>query len=221
MKAEKRAHIRVLIADDHPIVRHGLRQAIDAGDGLAVVYEAGDGRTALARLEEGAADVAVLDIDMPAMDGLALARAVRDLELPIAIVFLTIHREEDLFHEALDVGAKGYVLKDCATTDIVAAIKAVAAGQHYTSPAMTTYLVGRHVRAAALRQQKPTLEALTPTERRVLHMIADYKTSKEIADELCISYRTVETHRSNICTKLEIHGSNALMKFALTHKTEI
>jgi DNA-binding NarL/FixJ family response regulator len=194
---------------------------IEAHPGLTVVAEAADGRAALERLRELRPDVAVLDIDMPEMNGFAVARAARDEGIPAAVIFLTIHREGDLFEEALDVGALGYVLKDSATTDIVAGISAAAAGQHYTSPAMTSYLVGRNRRAAALRRQKPTLNDLTPAERRVLQLIAVYKTSKEIADELGISYRTVETHRTNICTKLELHGSHALMKFALAHRTEL
>jgi DNA-binding NarL/FixJ family response regulator len=103
----------------------------------------------------------------------------------------------------------------------VAAIRAVARGEHYTSPALTSSLVNRRQRAADLRQQKPTLNDLTSAERRILQLIADYKTSREIADELCISYRTVETHRTNICQKLDLHGSHALMKFALAHKAEL
>ena len=213
--------IRVLIADDHPIVRQGLRQVIEADPQLKVVAEAGDGQTALERIQTLQPEIAVLDIDMPEMDGFAIARALREQELNTAVIFLTIHREEDFFNEALDVGAKGYVLKDSATTDIVAAIRAVARGEHYTSPALTSSLVNRRQRAADLRQQKPTLNDLTSAERRILQLIADYKTSREIADELCISYRTVETHRTNICQKLDLHGSHTLMKFALAHKAEL
>jgi DNA-binding NarL/FixJ family response regulator len=216
-----RREIRIVIADDHPVVRQGLRQALEARAGLRVVAEASDGRTALARLQADPPDVAVLDIDMPEMDGLAVARGVRELGLAVAIVFLTVHREEDLFQEALDVGAKGYVLKDSAMSDLVTAVEAVARGEHYTSPAMTSYLVGFRSRAEALRREKPKLDTLTTSERLVLRLVADYKTSKEIADELCVSYRTVETHRNNICTKLDLRGSHALMKFALSHRAEL
>lgn len=216
-----KTEIRVLIADDHPLVRDGLRRAIEAHSNLTVVAEAGDGRTALERIQSLNPDVAVLDIDMPGMDGFAVARALREQGLAIAVIFLTIHREEDFFNEALDLGAQGYVLKDSAASDIVTGIKAVAAGEHFTSPAMTTYLVKRTRRASEFRRSKPTLNDLTPTERRVLQLIADYKTSKEIADELGVSHRTIETHRANISTKLEIHGSHSLMKFALSHKSEL
>jgi len=115
-----KSEIRIVIADDHPIVRQGLRQAIEADPQLKVVAEAGDGRTALDRTQELTPEVAVLDIDMPLMDGFAVAREVRDQKLSAAVIFLTIHREEDLFNEAMDVGAQGYVLKDSTTTDIVA-----------------------------------------------------------------------------------------------------
>jgi DNA-binding NarL/FixJ family response regulator len=218
---DTKGEINIVIADDHPIVRQGLRQVIEAARGLRVVAEAEDGQAALAWIQVHKPDIAVLDIDMPKMDGFAVARAIRDQQLGAAVIFLTIHREEDFFNEALDIGAQGYVLKDSAIVDIVTSIRAVASGHHYTSPAMTSSLISRRQRAATFRRQKPTLDDLTPTERRILHLIADYKTSKEIADELSISYRTVETHRTNICSKLEIHGSHGLMKFALTHKSEL
>jgi DNA-binding NarL/FixJ family response regulator len=165
--------------------------------------------------------VAVLDIDMPEQDGFSVARAVRQHGLGVEIVFLTIHREEELFQAALDLGAKGYVLKDSAVTDIVAAIKAVAAGQPYISPQLSAYLIKRRQGAAALNASKPGLEDLTPTERRILKLIAEDKTSKEIAEELFISHRTVDTHRTNISRKLELHGHLALVKFALEHKAQL
>jgi DNA-binding NarL/FixJ family response regulator len=216
-----KTEIKIVLADDHPLVRDGLRRAIESTANLKVVAEAGDGQTALERILSLNPNVAVLDIDMPVMDGFEVARALRAQEHSTAIIFLTIHREEDFFNEALDIGARGYVLKDSAATDIVTGIKAVATGEHFTSPAMTTYLVNRTRRASQLRQSKPTLNDLTPTERRVLQLIADYKTSKEIAETLGVSPRTVETHRANICAKLEIRGSHSLMKFALSHKSEL
>ena len=216
-----KTEIRIVIADDHPLVRDGLRRAIEAHANFTVVAEAGDGSTALDRIQSLNPDVAVLDVDMPVMSGFDVARALREKGLANAVIFLTIHREEDFFNEALDLGAKGYVLKDSAVSDIVTGIKAVAAGEHFTSPAMTTYPVKRTRRASEFRRSKPTINDLTPTERRVLQLIADYKTSKEIADELGVSHRTIETHRANISTKLEIRGSHSLMKFALSHKSEL
>ena len=213
--------VEILIADDHPIVRQGLRQTVESGGGLRVVAEAGDGQEALAKIKELRPHVAVLDIQMPVLDGFGVARAVRGEGLPVELVFLTVYRDEDIFNAALDLGVRGYVLKDSAVSDIVACVRAVAAGQHYASPALTSHLVNRSRRAAALVGERPGLAALTPTERQVLRLIADYKTSKEIASELFVSPRTVETHRNNICQKLDLHGSHALMKFALAHKSEL
>jgi DNA-binding NarL/FixJ family response regulator len=214
--------IRILIADDHPIVRQGLRQALEADPRFAIEAEASDGHTALEQMERLRPDIAVLDIDMPGLDGFALARAVRDRQLPIAIIFLTVHRDERFFAEALRLGTKGYVLKDSAVTDILSSVRAVAAGEHFTSPALTSYLVKqRQASTAPRRAHAPGLDDLTATERRILALIADYKTSREIGEALHISYRTVQTHRTNICTKLELRGSHALMKFALDHKPEL
>ena len=213
--------IRVVIADDHPIVRQGLREMIEADPRMKVVAEAGDGVAALAQIERLRPDVAVLDIDMPEQDGFSVATAIKDRKLPVAVIFLTIHREEELFQAALDIGVKGYVLKDSAVTDILAGIKAVAAGQPYISPSLSAYLLNRSGRAAALAREKPGLETLTPTERRILKLIADDKTSKEIGEELFISHRTVETHRTNISRKLDLHGSLALIKFAIAHRSQL
>jgi DNA-binding NarL/FixJ family response regulator len=213
--------VEIIIADDHPVVRQGLRQTIESGAGLRVVAEAGDGQEALLKINELKPHVAVLDIQMPLLDGFGVARAVRKEGLPVELVFLTFQRDEDVFNAALDLGVRGYVLKDSAVPDIVACVRAVAAGQHYASPALTSHLVNRGRRAAALVEERPGLASLTPTERHVLKLIADYRTSKEIAAALFVSPRTVETHRNNICQKLDLHGSHALMKFALAHKSEL
>ncbi len=211
--------VRIVIADDHPVFRQGLRQIIESEPDLQVVGEAGDGNSALERIQSLGPGIAILDIDMPQLDGMAVTRRLREEQLPVEIIFLTIYREERLLNRALDLDVKGYVLKDSAVTDIVSSIKAVANGEHYTSPALTSYLVRRRRGAAPAKEPQLGLQDLTPTERRILALIADYKTSKEIAEELGISRRTVETHRTNICQKLEIHGSHALMKFALEHKS--
>jgi DNA-binding NarL/FixJ family response regulator len=213
--------ISVVIADDHPIFRDGLRRAVESEPGLRVSAEAADGAEALALIRAHSPRVAVLDIEMPRLDGFGVARAARAEGLATGIIFLTVYRDEELFNAALDLGARGYVLKDSAVSDIVGCIRAVAAGQYYASPSLTSHLVNRGRRAAALADERPGLQGLTPTERRVLRLIADYKTSREIAEELFVSPRTVETHRSNICRKLDIRGSHALMKFALAHRSEL
>lgn len=212
--------IRLLIADDHPLLRAGLRQVIETDPRLHVVAEAADGATALQLLTTHLPDVAVLDIEMPQLTGFELLRAMRAQGLTTAVVFLTMYRDEEMFNEALDLGARGYVLKDSATTDIVGAIHAAAKGQPYISPAISAFLLNRATRVATFAKQNPSLSDLTPTERRVLKLIADNKTSREIAEELGSSYRTVENHRANICQKLNLKGSHSLLKFAYEHKAK-
>jgi DNA-binding NarL/FixJ family response regulator len=213
--------LQILIADDHPIFRKGLRQVIEADPRLKVVAEADDGLTALEQIRQLRPDIAVLDIHMPNMSGFELAQVVHEQGIEVAVIFLTMHKAEDLFNAAMDMGVKGYVLKDSAVTDIVGSIQAVAKGLPYISPQLSSFLLNRSARATALRQNQPNLDDLTPTERRVLRMLAEYKTSKQIADELFIHSRTVDNHRANICAKLGLRGSHALMKFAIEHKSEI
>jgi DNA-binding NarL/FixJ family response regulator len=214
------AKIQILIADDHPIFRKGLRQSLEESDGLNVVGEAGDGKSALDLIRKLNPDVAILDISMPVLDGFAVAREISKANIRVSLIFLTGHQDESLFDEAMELGVLGYVLKESSMAEIAACVQAVSGGKNYTSPALTSYLVSRRRRSPA-PQDKPGIKDLTPTERRILKLIADYKTSREIAEELFISYHTVETHRRNICEKLELHGSHALMKFALAHVTEL
>jgi DNA-binding NarL/FixJ family response regulator len=215
------AKTSILIADDHPIVRQGLRLTIERESDLKVVAEASDGLDALERIQSLAPKIAILDLEMPNLDGIGVMREISRRHLPVKTIFLTIYRDEGAFNQALELGANGYVLKDSAVTDIIGAIRGVAAGHNYLSPAMTTYLISRRNRAAALARHIPNLSALTTAERHILVLISEYKTSTAIAAELHISPRTVESHRSNICNKLDIHGRHALMKFALTHRSEL
>ncbi|MGH9841531.1 MAG: response regulator [Blastocatellia bacterium] len=213
--------IRIVIADDHPIYREGLRRVIERDAALRVLAEAGDGEEALAQIETCRPDVAVLDLDMPKLDGFGVVRALGEKRLDVAAIFLTMHKDEDAFNEAMNLGVKGYVIKDSAVTDIVQAIRAVAAGQDFISPQLSGFLLRRARRNADLVERKPSLNDLTPAERRVLHLIAEGKVNKEIAEALFVSVRTVEHHRSNICAKLGLNGKHALLTFALTHKSEL
>jgi DNA-binding NarL/FixJ family response regulator len=213
--------IRIVLADDHPVVRHGLRQIIEADASLQVVAEAGDGKTALSSIEQHNPSVAVLDIDMPEGNGFAVVRAMQQKKLGAEVVFLTMHKEEGIFQEAMDLGVKGYVLKDSAMTDIVTSIKSVAAGQPYLSPSLSAHLLGRRRAVEKLETETPGLAALSRMERLVLKMIAADLSSKEIGAQLYISPRTVETHRTNICAKLNLHGTLALVRFALKHKAQL
>jgi DNA-binding NarL/FixJ family response regulator len=213
--------IRVLIADDHPIFRRGLRALIEADPLLKVVAEAEDGESALARIRELQPDVAVLDINMPAPDGFAIAREIRQARLPVEAIFLTMHKDEALLNAALDVGVKGFIVKDGAANEIVGCIKAVAAGQSFFSPALSGHLLTRRNRGEAPGAQSSSIKDLTASERRVLLLVAEAKSNKEIAEKMFISVRTVEHHRSNICAKLGLSGKNALLTFALTHKSDL
>ncbi|HTK26356.1 MAG TPA: response regulator transcription factor [Pyrinomonadaceae bacterium] len=214
-------HIEIVIADDHPIVRQGLRQMIEADQYLTIVGEAGDGETALQLIELHRPHVVVLDIDMPRVGGFDVVRELRRRKANVKIIFLTMHSEEEIFQTAIDLGVSGYVLKDSVTTDIVAGIRSIASGKSFISPALSQLLLNRRRRAEKLRSDKPGLDSLTPTERRILKLIADDKTSKEIGTELFISHRTVHAHRANISSKLNLSGNLALVKFAITHKSEL
>ena len=213
--------VTVLLADDHPIVRRGLRDALAKEPNLVVVGEAKDGSSALELVRTLKADVVVADISMPGMDGMELAKQIRDKGLATQIIFLTIHRDREFVDEALRTGARGYVLKDSATEEIVAAIREVAKGGYYASPGVTAHLIERHRRADRLSEIAPGVSELTATERRILALIAECKTSSEIGELLHISPRTVDTHRTNISNKLELRGKHALMKFAVGHRSEL
>ncbi len=209
------------MADDHPIVRQGLRRMIETDSLLNIVAEADDGDEALKLIAEHQPDVAVLDIDMPKKDGFAVVRELQKIKSRVETIFLTMHSEEELFQAAMDLGVKGYILKDGAVSDIILAIKTVADGRPFISPALSALLLQRRRRMEELEREQPGLHLLTPTEKRILKLIAEDKSSKEIGEELFISYRTVETHRANICRKLNLQGSLSLLKFAIAHKSEL
>ena len=213
--------IKIVLADDHPIVRQGLKQMIETDPNLLIVAEAGDGETALALIEKHQPDVAVLDVDMPKMGGFAVVRELRDRKINVKIVFLTMHGEKEVFQAALDLNVQGYVLKDSAVTDIVASIKSVAENRPFFSSSLSALLLNRRRNFEEFENENHGLNQLTPTERCILKLIADEKTSKEIGEQLYISHRTVEKHRANISRKLDLQGSLALVKFAVAHKSEL
>jgi DNA-binding NarL/FixJ family response regulator len=210
----------MLVADDHPLFRKGLRQAIEL-QMECQIHEAADGEAALKQVREFEFEICILDINMPLIDGLGVARAMRQQNLPGEIIFLTMHKEEELLDAAVDLGIKGYVLKDGAVTEIIECIQKVADGHRYVSPSLTDYLFKRRSEAHYLASTKPGLSQLTPAERRILKLIAEDFTSKQIADELGISPRTVENHRANICAKLDIHGIHSLVKFAFNNRASL
>jgi DNA-binding NarL/FixJ family response regulator len=212
------AEISLVVADDHPLMRRGIRQAVEAAREFHILAEAGDGKAAFDLVLRLRPRMAVLDICMPLLDGFGVVREVRRRALPVEVVFLTAQSDESLFDEAVALGVKGYVLKECAASDVVSCLRAVAAGQHYVSPALTSYLVSGRQQPKALSSAEPELGDLTAAERRVLRLIAELKTTRQIADALNVSPLTVETHRRNMCEKLGLRGSNALVKFALARR---
>jgi len=209
----------IIIADDHPIFRQGLKQLVEREAGLRVAAEAGDGAAALELIRDESPAVAILDLDMPSLDGFEVARRARLLNLPARIVVLTMHKDELHFNQAIDVGVNGYVVKESAATEIIDCIKTVTQGRDYFSPSLSSFLLARSRRSAP--PAVTDVDQLTPTERRILVLLSDLKTTKEIAAELSVSPRTVDNHRAHICAKLGLQGSHALTKFALQHKEQL
>ncbi len=212
---------KLYIVDDHPVFRHGLRQIVEADPAFEVLGEAGEDGVALAEVQKLRPAVVIIDVRLPQRGGLELWRSLRRLRPCPACIMLTMHGEESTFNAAMDAGARGYILKDDALELVVLGLKAVAAGSVYLSPAISGWLIRRQDRVSALKQEKTGLASLTPTERRILQLVGENKTNKEIASELFISHRTVETHRSNICQKLELQGVHKLLQFAIEHRSEI
>jgi DNA-binding NarL/FixJ family response regulator len=213
--------ISILIADDHPLMRKGLRLSVEEDPGLKVVGEAADGETALSMIAKLQPDIVLLDIEMPKLDGLGVARELVKRGVKTQIIFLTLHSNQDLFRSAMELGCRGYILKDSAVQEVVAGVRAVASGRPYLSSAITASLLLRPEPPAA--QDQTVMSILTPTERRIMRLIAQGKTSKEIGGELSIHYRTVENHRTSICRKLELEGegANALLRYALQNKNQL
>ena len=209
--------IKVVIADDHPVFLKGLRMIIESESNLQIIGEASNGAAALTMIQELKPDVAVLDLNMPNKNGFEIVRELQVNNFEVNVIFLTMHDEEATFTSALDLGVKGYILKDCAVAEIVDAIKAVAKGYNFITPKFSTYLVNlnQETKNFVLR-----IESLTVTELKILRLITEHKTSKEIAAELFVSPRTIDRHRYNICNKLEISGVNSLIKFAIENKSK-
>jgi DNA-binding NarL/FixJ family response regulator len=213
--------ITIIIADDHPIFRSGLRTLLESAPNFKVIGEAENGETALQMIASTKPDVAILDIDMPEKDGFEVAQTLFSKSIPVGVIFLTMHRDKKLFNAALNIDVKGFVLKDSAMADLINAVKVVSRGESFISPQLSTFLIERTRQSQTFVQNTPSINSLTPTEKKILSLIGDYLTSKEIAAKLFISVRTVEHHRSSISTKLDLKGSHALLKFALDHKNEL
>jgi DNA-binding NarL/FixJ family response regulator len=205
--------IRVLIADDHTLVRAGIRALLEGLEGVEVVAEAGDGREAIALVEAHRPDVLMTDIAMPHVSGLEVAERVTRGLTSTRVIILSMHSSEEYACRALQAGASGYLLKDSGIAELEIALRAVARGQSYLSPA-----VSRHVIADYLERTggvSSGLSRLTPRQREVLRQIAEGKTTKAIARDLGVSVKTVETHRTQLMDRLDIHEIAGLVRFAI------
>ncbi len=213
--------VTLLIADDHPVFRKGLKDSVQSLPELKVVGEAENGEVALGLIAELRPQIALVDIEMPVMSGFDLVKALRARQIPVDVIFLTMYKEEDMFNEAMDLCARGYVLKESAVHDILECIRIVSAGGYYVSPVLSVLLIRRNDRQKEFENKHAALASLTLTERKILRLISENKTSQEIADELFISRKTVENHRMNIVNKLNLHGHHNLLKFAIEHKSSL
>lgn len=222
--------VTIVIADDHPIFRKGLREVILEEKNFTIIGEAENGKEALEIISSKKPDIAIMDMEMPQMSGIEVLRKLKmsSSKLQTKVIFLTMYNEEEFLFKAMDFGASGYVLKDSALNEITTAIINVVEGNYYVSSSLTKYLINRGKSKSTDSSNETTLSKkidgfnlLTPIEKHVLSLVAENKTSKEIADRLAISYRTVEKHRNNICKKLKLSGSYALLKFALEHRDEL
>ena len=206
--------ITLLIVDDHPLVRHGLRDVIGRNSRFKIIGECADGDEALKKISALKPQIVILDIDMPRLNGVETIRAIRELPFAVKVVILTMYKEEDMFNAAMDLGAKAYVLKENAANDVLIALEKVERGETFISAMMLEASRRRGDRVKELLLSKPQIESLTPAERRILKLVGEDLTSKEIADRLNLSVRTVDNHRQHICNKLKLHGTHSLLKFA-------
>ena len=207
--------IRILLADDHNVMRGGLRLLLERQQGFRVVGEASDGRQAVEQAEETKPDIIVLDIAMPNLSGIEAAQRISALLPQTRIIILSMHADESYVLRALKAGAKGYLLKDSAENDLIEAIRAVDEGKAFFSPEISNIMVEDYVREMKRRGAEDSYELLTPREREILQMLAEGKSNKHIATVLDLSLYTVETHRRNLQDKLNLHSFAELILYAV------
>ena len=210
----------IVLADDHPVLRRGLRDIINERPCFQVVGEADSGDAVIDLIIEKTPDIAVLDIEMPGMSGIEAAGKLKGMVPDTSLIILTMHREPHFFFHAIDAGVDGYVLKENAIRDIYDSLDRVKKGEFYITAEMRDLLLEHRMKKRRLRSEYRGIDTITNAERTVLRHIAKGLMTKEIADLLSVSSRTVEHHRSSICRKLELKGNNALLLFALKHQTE-
>ena len=207
--------VRILLADDHTVMRAGLRALLERQPNLEVVGEAEDGRQAVEFASSHVPDVVVMDIAMPNLNGVEATRRMVSKQLTISVVILSMYSDESYVMRALEAGARAYLLKDSAVTDLIRAIEAVSQGKSFFSPKISRILAEEYVRALKQKGVADSYELLTPREREILQLLAEGKTNKEVATSLNISVYTAETHRGNILQKLNLHSSAELVLYAV------
>jgi DNA-binding NarL/FixJ family response regulator len=207
--------VRVLLADDHGIVRRGLRAILETEPGLTVVAEAADGMEALRLVEEHQPDVLIIDIGMPKMNGIEVAARTQKLERPPNVIILSLHSDESDITRALAAGARAYLLKDATDEDLLPAIRMVASGKPFFSPAVTVVLVEDFMRQLRARGLTDTYHLLTDREKEVLQLLAEGRSNKEVATLLNLGLSTVETHRANLMQKLGLHNTAEIVLYAV------
>jgi two-component system response regulator NreC len=207
--------VRVLLADDHTLIRAGLRLVVASQPDLTVVGEANDGREAVALAEKLKPDVVVMDIGMPSLNGIEACRQIHAASPQIQVVMLSMHSDEGYVLRALKAGAKAYLLKDSAEADLARAIHAVVSGKSFFSPAVGKVLLEDYMRKLERTGAEDSYELLSPREREILQLVAEGKSSKEVANLLSLSVYTVETHRSRVMQKLNLHNIPELILYAV------
>ena len=207
--------IRILLADDHTVVRKGLRLLLESHPDLEVIADAADGRETVALAEQHTPDVVVMDVAMPALNGIEAARQIFAKLPHTAVVFLSMHSDEGYVLKALKAGARAYLLKDSAENDLISAVKAVTEGKAFFSPAISKMLVEDYMRQMQERAVEDSYDLLTTREREILQLLAEGKSNKEVANVLNLSLYTIETHRSNIFQKLNLHSGAELILYAI------
>ncbi len=207
--------IRIIVADDHGVLRAGLRAVLNAEPDMAAVGEADDGPTALRLATELCPDILLLDISMPGMNGVEVTRQLKKAQPDVRVLILTLHEDEGLLQEAIRAGASGYIVKRAVESEFVSAIQAVYRGDIYIHPAMTRALL-KDVSPSLVTEEEPT-EPLSPREVQVLRLVAEGHTNRQIAEMLHVSVRTVESHRANLMGKLELSSPAQLVRYALEH----
>lgn len=207
--------MRILLADDHGIVRRGLKSLLESQPGLSVIGEAADGLEALRLCSELAPDLLIIDISMPLMNGIEVASRAQKLEAAPAVIILSMHADESYIMRALAAGARGYLVKDATDEDLIPAVRAVAAGKPFFSPTVAAVLMEDYVRQLRARGLSDSYELLTDREREILQLLAEGRSNKEVAALLDVGLSTVETHRANLMQKLNLHNTAEIVLYAV------